>query len=121
MKILLACAVLLSAATGAFALDFTRISSENAFRTFVVDRVLVDEFGGRIELGQNGYLGGKIDSNTLRGGWAWRDGAFCRRLVIGRIDQGTDCQLVYIRANTLVFQGNRGHGSETAYTIYAKR
>jgi hypothetical protein len=115
------CALTLCASGPAQALDFTPIVSETAFRTFVVDKVLVDEFGGRMTLGANGSLTGEIDTNRLRGGWDWRDGAMCRRLVIGPIDQGSDCLRVYIRANTLVLQAHRGTGNQQTFTIYSKR
>ena len=120
MKLLAAAAALAALTTPAFALDYMQIRSERAFRGLVVDRVLVDEFGGRLELGQNGSLTGQIDRNRLRGGWAWKDGQLCRRLVIGNVDQGTECQTVFIRANQLVIKRGR-YGQNLNYTIYAKR
>lgn len=120
MKILLTAAVLLVSSLPAGAIDFTRIQSERAFRTFVVDHTLVDEFGGRLQLGANGSLSGQVDSSDLRGGWIWRDGQVCRRLIIGPVDQGTECHTVFIRANQLVFE-RPSYGQSLSYTISASR
>lgn len=111
--------LLILLATNASAADFTRITSERAFRSFVVDHILIDEFGGRLELGANGSISGAIDNNSLRGGWTWRSGQFCRRLVIGSVDQGSECQTVFIRANQLVMERPQ-YGQTLRYTIYAR-
>ena len=116
MKLLLTAAFAAVIALPAGAIEFTRIQSERAFRDFVVDRTLVDEFGGQMVLGRNGSLSGQIDSNRLRGGWAWKNGQLCRRLVIGPVDQGTECQTVFVRANQLVIE-RPSYGQSLSYTI----
>ena len=116
MKTLLSAAFLALMTLPASAIDFTRIQSERAFRNFVVDRLLVDDFGGRMLLGSNGSVSGQIDKNILRGGWAWRGGQLCRRLVIGSVDQGIECQVVFVRANQLVIE-RPNYGQSLSYTI----
>ena len=103
-------------APSAYAIDFTQIRSERAFRDFVVGRILLDEFGGQFQLQSNGAITGRIDNTPLQGGWAWREGHLCRRLFIGQVDQGTECQSVFIRANQLVLERPR-YGQALIYTI----
>lgn len=110
-------AAFLAMATEAQALDFTRISSEHAFRTFVADRTLVDKFGGTMVFAGNGGIGGRKDRSVLSGGWVWNNGALCHRTRIDGIAVETDCKHLYIRANIIVMQQKRGQSSEETWTL----
>lgn len=100
-----------------YALDFTRIRSEWAFREFVTDRTLVDDFGGTLVFGGNGGLGGQRDRLRLTGGWVWDQDALCHRTAINGLEVERDCKLLYIRGDTLVMQTKRGRSNEEIWQI----
>ena len=98
----LALAAVLASSGAAQALDFTRIASERAFRTFIADRTLVDDFGGTLVFAGNGGIGGKKDRSTVSGGWVWNNGALCHRTRLDGIAVEEDCKLLYMRGNIVV-------------------
>lgn len=113
----IALAAILVTATGTQALDFTRISSERAFRTFVADRTLVDKFGGTLVFAGNGGIGGRKDNSVVSGGWVWNNGALCHRTRLDNIEVETDCKHLYIRENIIVMQQKRGLSTEETWTF----
>ncbi|WP_179379529.1 hypothetical protein [Jannaschia marina] len=114
---LIVVALLAGSATTAQALDFTRIRSEHAFRTFVVDRTLSDEFGGTMVFAGNGGIGGRKDRSTVSGGWVWNNEALCHRTRLDGLEVETDCKHLYIRGNLIVMQQKRGRSSEESWTL----
>jgi len=113
----LAALAALSLTSTAFAGDFTRIASEEAFRATVTDRTLVDEFGGTRVFGGNGGLGGRQDRSVITGGWVWHQDALCHRTRIDRIEVENDCVLLWISGKTVVMQTRRGRSTEVSWTL----
>ncbi|UWQ16500.1 hypothetical protein [Jannaschia sp. M317] len=113
----LALAAIIASTGAAQALDFTRISSERAFRQFVADRTLVDDFGGTLIFAGNGGIGGQRDRSRISGGWVWNEGALCHRTRIDGLEFERDCKLLYIRGNVVVMQEKRGTSSQQTWTL----
>ncbi|MGB3409109.1 MAG: hypothetical protein WBA67_16630 [Jannaschia sp.] len=113
----LAIAAILATTTAAMAVDFTRISSERAFRTFLADRTMIDDFGGTLVFAGNGGIGGQKDRSTVSGGWVWNRGALCYRTRLDGIEVEADCKFLYVRGNVVVMQQKRGTSTEEVWTL----
>jgi hypothetical protein len=109
--------ILLACATTVQALDFTRIRSEGAFREFVADRTLTDDFGGTMVFAGNGGIGGRKDTATVSGGWVWNNEALCHRTHLDGLEVEKDCKHLFIRGNLIVMQQKRGRSSDESWTM----
>ncbi|TFL16981.1 hypothetical protein [Jannaschia formosa] len=116
-QLALATLAALSLAATAHAGDFARIASEEAFRAYVADRTLVDEFGGTRVFGGNGGLGGRQDRSVITGGWVWHKDALCHRTRMDGIEVENDCVHLWMRGTTVVMQTKRGRSTEVAWTL----
>lgn len=108
---------ILTCATAAQALDFTRIRSERAFRMLIVDRTLVDDFGGTLIFAGNGGIGGRKDRAAVSGGWVWDGAALCHRTRLDGLEVEQDCKHLYIRGDLIVMQQKRGRSSEESWRL----
>ncbi|UWQ20354.1 hypothetical protein [Jannaschia sp. W003] len=104
-------------ATAAAALDFTRIRSERAFRDFVADRTLVDEFGGTLVFAANGGVGGTKDRHRVSGGWRWTNEALCHATRLDGIVVEQDCKHLYILGDMVVMRAKEGRSSQETWRL----
>jgi hypothetical protein len=118
MKALLRAGTLVSAvllATGAQA--WTQIRTEAEFRAQIVGRAQVVEGRGQITSTADGAVTGQWQNQPLRGRWQWHEGAWCRNLIVGNTETGTNCLRVEIRGNQVRTTQDRGRGAATISTL----
>ena len=96
---------------------WTRIQTEADFRDKVVGRTQTAEGLGHITSAADGTVTGQWQGNAVRGRWQWHDGYWCRNLIIGTHETGTNCLRLDIRGNQLRGRQDRGRGTETITTM----
>lgn len=114
MKPLVFCAVLTGAAlVAASASAWERIQTEQSFRDQVVGHRLVVDGHGHAVINADGSVSGRWDNQRVRGNWVWHDGYYCRNLLIGGNETGTNCQKIEIQGTQYRATNDRGQGSAT--------
>ncbi len=119
MKILIstAIAVALLSTTAATAQSFKRVTKEADFQAIFVGKNLSFP-GGTAVIHANGKTDGKLDKKgKYHGVWAWQKRFYCRNLVIGGKETGTDCQKVEFNGTSARFIREKGKGRVTEITI----
>lgn len=112
---ILAAAIILGSASTADA--WQRISTEDQFRAQIVGRTQVIEDTGHITSHPDGRVVGEWQGNNLRGRWEWHDGYWCRNLIIGTRETGTNCLLVERQGDQLRATQDRGRGNQIISTL----
>ncbi|MEM9795999.1 MAG: dihydrodipicolinate reductase [Pseudomonadota bacterium] len=88
---------------------FERVESREVFLSLVEGRELVTS-GVSLRVGADGRLGGRGFGFRVTGGWAWRDGYFCRTLRTAIRNWAEDCQVVEYADGVVRFTAERGSG-----------
>lgn len=96
---------------------WTRITTEAEFQQQIVGRTQVIEGQGHITSTADGNVSGEWGGNALRGRWQWHEGFWCRNLIIGQNETGTNCLTVEIQGNQVRARQDRGSGTETISTL----
>lgn len=116
-RLLFAATIATVALTSTAATAWTRLLGEADFRAQIVGKqTWVDGRGGTIAHA-DGSVTGTWDGQAIRGRWQWSNGMYCRNLIIGTHETGTDCQQYFIRGNEARSLGNQGRGAEVIATI----
>ena len=96
---------------------WTRITTEAEFLQQIAGRTQVIEGRGHIRSTADGNVTGEWNGNALRGRWQWHESYWCRNLIIGQNEIGTNCLTVEIRGNQVRARQDRGRGTETISTL----
>ena len=112
-KVLIPLAVATLALTTTAADAWTRIQTEAQFRAQMVGRESWVEGSGGVTPHPDGSVTGRWNGQPVRGRWVWDNGAYCRNLIIGSNEIGTNCQHLFIRGNQVRNVSDRGRGRET--------
>lgn len=99
------------------AMAWERISDEDALAERVVGRTLVNEAGSSWVVRANGRIEGNWDGQAMTGIWEWHSGLFCRNVVVGGQQSGTDCQVLEVRGDSLRVIRDQGRGETSVVTI----
>ncbi|MGH1577504.1 hypothetical protein [Planktotalea sp.] len=115
--VLAATAIALFVASPSYAQNFKRVTKEADFRAIFVGKNLSFP-GGTAVIHANGKTDGKLDKKgKYHGVWAWQKRFYCRNLVIGGKETGTNCQKIEIDGNTARFTRDQGKGRVSVITI----
>ena len=105
-----AMAILLLAPLPSQAQEFQRIETAEAFVEQVVGKPLTWATGETI-IRADGTTSGKMQNvGTYEGAWTWRDGQYCRSLIVNGQTGEEKCLLVAIAGDTLRMSYDQGDG-----------
>jgi len=96
---------------------WTRIQTEAEFRAQIVGRETWVEGSGGVTAQADGTVTGRWNDQRVRGNWIWDNGAYCRNLIIGSQETGTNCQHLFVRGNQVRNVSDRGTGREIISTL----
>ena len=96
--------------------EFKKIKTEAQFQKQVVGAKISNN-GTWLVLSNDGKLTGKTaKGDKMNGVWKWNQGFFCRNLLIGKKELGSDCQVVAIDGNEVQFTREQGKGDAIVFT-----
>lgn len=102
--------------TSSFA-DYKRINNADSFTAQVVGKKITFE-GGNAIIHANGKTNGRLNKKgKYRGAWVWRNGFYCRNLIIENKETGTKCLKVEIDGVKLRMTMDKGKGRVTEATM----
>ncbi|EAQ03371.1 hypothetical protein OB2597_02087 [Pseudooceanicola batsensis HTCC2597] len=85
-----------------------QIRTASEFSQHVVGKT-VDGPGYQVVIKADGTAAGKTDDgHRLTLNWVWDKGRWCRRLIVGKTDQGTDCFRWAVDGSTFTLTGKNG-------------
>lgn len=97
--------------------DYKRIKTEQEFISIVVGKKL-SWGGGTATVMANGKTTGRLkEQGKYSGNWVFSKGFYCRNLVIGGKETGTNCQTVEVSGNTLRLTRDQGKGQATVLSM----
>lgn len=99
--------------------DYKRIRKAADFNAHVVGKKITFDGGWGI-VHADGKTHGQVTrpkKNKYYGAWTWSRGYYCRNLVIGGTETGTNCQLVEVDGNKLRLTRDKGKGRVTEATM----
>lgn len=100
------------------AADFKRIKSEAEFVSAFAGKTLVDENGGTYVIEADGTMSGKApNGNKIRGAWQWSGRFWCRNVVVGTNELGTNCQTWEVDGSNYRVTRDKGRGKATVGQI----
>ncbi|WP_372885044.1 hypothetical protein [Shimia sp.] len=97
-------------ANPANAQSLNKITNEDDYRAMVVGHKFYDEHGNWVRSNADGTMVGRFNKEKLRGAWNWQGRYFCRNIILGKNELGTDCQVVYTNGTQLQSKRNKGKG-----------
>ena len=96
--------------------DAGRIVTEDQFRDTVVGRSIRLDDGIVFTVNADYTITGDVNGQAATGTWAFEDGFWCRRIVLG--DAFTeDCQLWVVDGDRLVITREKGTGESFSYRV----
>ncbi len=96
--------------------DAGRIVTEDQFRAVVVGRPIRLDDGVVFTVNADNTITGDVNGEAATGTWAFEDGFWCRRIVLG--DAFTeDCQLWVVDGDRLIITRDRGRGERFAWRV----
>ncbi|WP_137703372.1 hypothetical protein [Marimonas lutisalis] len=114
-SICLAIAVL---AQPAIAGSMTTIKTEDQFRKIVVGKKIVDpKSGAWTQPKANGSVVGGFQGQKIKGAWNWQNGMYCRHLIIGKKDTGTDCVIFQSDGTKGSYRTKMGKGEKKSFVL----
>lgn len=63
----------------------------------------------------DGKIKGKVGKQKMRGAWKWQGRYFCRNVVIGDRELGTDCQKIEYDGTNVRLTRKKGRGDVVVY------
>lgn len=100
------------------AADFKPIKSEADFLAIIGGKTLVDEHGGTYVVNGNGTMAGKTPKGVkLNGAWKWSGKFWCRNIVVGTKELGTNCQTWEVDGSAYRVTRDKGRGKTTVGQI----
>ncbi len=98
-----------------------RIIDRETFQREVVGRPLKHSVRDvRIVAQPNGTISGSQGRDEISGKWEFRDGYYCRSLLVGSSLGLKDCQVVYLDENGITLIRQRGRGDRVKYQFAKK-
>ena len=91
------------------------IRTLQAFEENVVDRPFAGRGWTTVIQSDETLTGIREDGSQLSGSWDFKDGYFCRELIIDGKSMGWDCQIVSVSGNEVTFARQRGKGEKVTY------
>ncbi len=85
------------------------IGDRATFLGLVENRTLT-RMGIRLQVGADGSIAGDAFGRPVTGAWRWSGSYFCRDLVYGSRNLGSNCQVVELRGDRLRFIADEGRG-----------
>ena len=107
---------LLLALTSAAAHAADQLTTEDAFRTAIVDKTLTLGSASVVIHG-DGTVSGEFNGNALQGTWRWDRTFFCRTLSSQNGVPEENCQAVAVDGTTATFTANEGTGTVRDWSI----
>jgi len=97
--------------------NYKRIKTEQDFNTIVVGKKLAWE-GGTATIRANGKTTGRLrKQGKYSGSWVFTKGFYCRNLVIGGEETGTNCQTVEVSGKSIRLTRDQGKGRVTIVSM----
>lgn len=114
-KVIGATAILFGLAVAAPAVaDFKKISKEADFVKVLAGKTLSDTNGGTYVIKADGTMSGKApNGDKIRGAWKWSGKFWCRNIVVGTRELGTDCQTWEVDGANYRVTRKKGKGQST--------
>ena len=99
--------------------DYKRIREAADFNAQVVGKKITFDGGWGIVHadGKTNGLVTKPKKSKYYGSWVWKGGYYCRNLVIGGKETGTNCQKIEVDGNKLRMTRDKGKGRVTDATM----
>jgi hypothetical protein len=103
---------------GPLAAEFSRVKSEEQFRTNLVGKKYHDKYGNWFRWNADGTMSGKLKSKKkFSGAWVWSKKFVCRNVRIAGEELGTDCQIIEVDGNSVRFTRKKGKGDSGVLTM----
>jgi hypothetical protein len=98
--------------------SFKHIKTESEFRSSIVDRSLIADWGTMM-IHSDGRITGNVENKgKIVGAWNWQGAFWCRNVRIGKDKPiGTDCQKMSIDGNKMQFLRDQGTSDGGVFTI----
>ena len=92
------------------------IKEENEFIN-LIDGKTLNRFLIKLSVGKDGTISGTGAGIGVKGNWNWQGDYFCRSLLWGKRDLGSDCQKVELINQKLFFTADQGRGATAGFTF----
>ena len=109
MRTILTALALTALVAAPAAAENQRIDSRDVFVSLIDGRALT-RLGITLNVTPDGRISGRAFGKPVKGGWAWKNGYFCRSLFFGDENLGDNCQVVEKRGESLRFTADQGQG-----------
>lgn len=96
--------------------DQGRIVTEDAFRAAIVGKPIRLGEGAVFTINADNTITGEVNGQAATGTWAFEDGFWCRRIVLGDIFT-EDCQLWVVEGDRLIITRAKGTGESFSYRL----
>lgn len=118
LKYLLLGVALTNFAVSAANADWKQITTEAGYISALVGKDLIDDDGNTYRNSADGKFSGRVKGGPkIRGAWQWHGNYWCRNVVVGTRELGTDCQKVEINGNRWRITRKKGKGGTITGTI----
>lgn len=97
---------------------YMRIKTEDQYRQTIADHKIMDKSGNWTIAKTDGTVTGKTaKGERIKGAWNWQKGMYCRHLIIGKADRGTDCLVLELDGNKGRFRNKMGKGERRSFVV----
>lgn len=96
--------------------DQGRIVTEEAFRAAIVGKTIRLRDDAVFTINADNTITGDVNGQAATGTWAFEDGFWCRRIVLGDIFT-EDCQLWVVDGDRLIITRAKGTGDSFSYRL----
>ncbi len=118
MKKFLALACLAAFAATPLLAEFKQVRTEAEYIEKFVGKTLVDPDGNTFRVTADGKLTGKLtNGDKVRGAWKWNRRFWCRNVIVGGRELGTDCQKIEVDGNQYRLTRKKGRGEVRVGTL----
>ena len=83
----------------------------------IIDGKKLKRFLIELSVEKDGTIYGTGAGRPVTGSWQWSGEYFCRNLIWGEKDLGTDCQKIELRGQKLYFIANQGSGEQAGFLV----
>lgn len=83
----------------------------------IIEGKTLNRFLIELSVKKDGTIVGTGAGAEVIGNWSWQDNYFCRKLIWGDRDLGSDCQKVELKDRRLFFTSDRGRGATAGFTL----
>ena len=102
--------------TSSLAQSGSWINEEERFLE-IIDGKKLQRFLIELSVEKDGTISGTGAGRPVSGKWQWSGEYFCRNLIWGEKDLGTDCQKIELREQKLYFIANKGSGEKAGFLV----